>query len=187
MSCLTCRSLVSSALLAFVAAWLTAVHPFWQPLLLAAPFASIQLSYDLRRRSRAVIAEGSGAVAITVLAAMLTLAGGEPFSLALLLWLLLTLWAIPAIIYVRVRLRLARGGAAGRLLAYLTHSGALAIVAGLAWFGLASWLTVAAFVVLSLRSVIGLLPRSLSTPTPVVGVQELIFSLLIVFSIALSQ
>ncbi len=172
------------ALLAFGAAWLTTTHPFWMPLLLAAPIAAIQLRYDLLKQSRAALAEFSGAAALGSVAAALALAGGRTLGSALLLWLLLAFQAIAAIIYVATRLRLARGEAARRAPAYAAHLGALISVGGLAWFGLAPWLAVAAFTILAVRAVLGLMPRSLRTPTPLVGVQELGFSLLTVASIA---
>lgn len=174
-----------TALLAFIIAWLTTAHPFWQPLLLAAPLATTQFYFDLLRQSRALVAELCGTAAMTGLVAVLALAGGWALGPALVLWVILSLWALTSILYVRVRLRLARGVTARRFPSYLVHSGALVIIAGLAWFGLASWLAVAAFVILLLRSVIGLLPRSLNTPTPIVGVQELVFGLLTVIGIIL--
>lgn len=171
-------------LLAFVAAWFMAAYPFWPALLLAAPLALVQFSYDLRRQSRAFIAELCGAAALGALATALALAGGWALGPALLLWLLLALQALPAIIYVAARLRLARGEAVSRRPAYLAHLGALLLVGGLALAGLVAWLTVAAFVILVVRTLVGLLPRSLKTPTPLVGVQELVFSLMTVIAVA---
>ncbi len=172
-------------LLAFGTAWWTTTHPFWSPLALAAPLVALQLRYDLLKQSRTAIAEYSGAAAPGAVAAALALAGGWSLGPALLLWLLLALQAIPAIIYVRTRLRLARGEAARRAPAWGAQFGALIVVAGLAWSGLAPWLSVAAFALLAVRAVLGLMPRSLGTPTPLVGVQEVGFSLLTVASIAL--
>jgi len=103
---------------------------------------------------------------------------------AFLLWLLLALKATSAIIYVRARIRLARGVPAGRAPVYLTHAAALALVVGLAAIDLVPWLAGAAFGVLLLRAVPGLLSRSLKTPTAVVGMQELGMSLLTVTGIA---
>lgn len=156
------------------------------PLLLAAPFALLQLRYNPGRQSRTLVAELCGAVALGVLAALIALAGGRPLGPALLLWLLLVLWAAPAILYVRTRLRLARDDLARRASALLAHLGALALVGTLAWSGLAGWTTVVAFAVLMARALIGLLLRSLRTPTPIVGVQDLAFSLVFVVGIALA-
>lgn len=174
------------ALGAFAAAWVMAAHTFWLPLGLAAPLAAVQLAYDLRKQSRATVAELSGAAAISSVAAAIALAGGWTFGPALLLWLLLALQAIPAILYVATRLRLARGETVRRGPALVMHGVALGLVGGLAWAGWASWLVVAFFALLVLRAALGMLPRSLHTPTPLVGMQELAWSLLTVVSIALA-
>lgn len=173
------------ALLAFGAAWLMTDRAFWPPLLLAIPPAAVQLRFDLMKQSRTLPAELGGAVALAALAATIAMAGGWALGPALLLWLLLVLQAVPAIIYVGARLRLARGEPARRSPTYVAHSVALVVAVGLAWLGAAPWLATVAFALLVARAIIGLLPRSLATPTPLVGVQELGFSFLTVAAVAL--
>lgn len=174
-----------TALAAFGAAWLATAHPFWPPLLLAAPLAAVQFRYDMLKQSRALAAELCGAAAICAVAAGIALAGGFATGSAFVLWLLLALQGASAIVYVGARLRLARGEAARRLPVVALHLGALALVAALAALGHAPWLSVAVFALLAVRAALGFLPRSLKTPTPLVGVQELAFSLLTVAAIAL--
>jgi hypothetical protein len=174
----------ASALTALLIAWLTTAHPFWLPLLLAVPFAIVQLRYDLLKQSRSLLAEICGANALGALAPAIALCGGWRMTPAFLLWLLLALKATSAIIYVRARIRLARGVPAGRAPVYLTHAAALSLVVGLAAIDLVPWLAGAAFGVLLLRAVLGLLPRSLEMPTVIVGMQELGMSLLTVSGIA---
>ncbi len=174
----------AGALLAFLAAWLTTEHAFWLPLLLALPLALIQLRYDLIRQSRALLPEICGALALAALVAALALCGGRQIIPALLLWFLLALKATGAIIYVRARIRLARNTPVARAPVYLTHAIALAAVTGLASARLVPWLAVAAFGLLLVRAIIGLLPRSLKTPTAIVGLQELGFTTLTVVAIA---
>jgi hypothetical protein len=128
------------ALLAFLAAWLTTAHPFWLPLLLAAPLALVQFRYDLLKESRSLLAEVCGAHALAALAAALVLCGGWQTIPALLLWFLLALKATAAIIYVRARIRQARNVPAARAPVYLTHASALAAVVGLAEVNLVPWL-----------------------------------------------
>jgi hypothetical protein len=173
------------ALGAFAAAWFTTAHPFWLPLLLAAPLAALQLSYDMRKQSRAPLAEYSGAAAISAVTAAIAMADGWAAGPALLLWLLLAIQSIPAIIYVATRLRLARSEAARREPALAAHLLALCVVSGLAWAGLIPWPLGGVFTLLLLRAGVGMLPRSLHTPTPLVGMQELGWSLLTVIVIAL--
>lgn len=175
------------ALVAFSAAWFTSAYPFWLPLLLAAPLAAVQLRFDILKLSRALAAELCGAAAISATAAALALAGGWTPIPALLLWLLLALQSTTAIVYVGIRLRLARGAPARRAPALLLHLGALVLVGGLLWSGLIGWPVLASFVLLTLRCCIGLMPRSLRTPTPLVGLQELGWSLLMVIGIRLGM
>jgi hypothetical protein len=160
------------ALGAFAAAWFSAAHAFWLPLLLATPFAVVQFRFDIVKQSRALGAELCGATAISAVSAVIAQAGGWALLPALLLWLLLALQAVTAIVYVGVRLRLARGTPARRTPALLAHLGGLALVGGLAWFGLSGWSVVGVFALL-LCCWVGMLARSLRTPTPLVGVQEL--------------
>ncbi|NJO82723.1 MAG: prenyltransferase, partial [Blastochloris sp.] len=170
------------ALGAFAAAWLSAVHALWLPLLLAAPFAGVQFRFDILKQSRALIAELCGATAISAVAAAVAMAAGWTLLPAVLLWLLLALQTT-AIIYVGTRLRLARGTPARRGRVLGAHGLALGIVGELAGAGLASWLLVALFALLTLRAALGMLPRSLRTPTPLVGMQELGWSLVTVIGI----
>ncbi|MGQ9926388.1 MAG: YwiC-like family protein [Chloroflexaceae bacterium] len=173
------------ALGALTAAWFSAAHAFWPSLLLATPFALVQFRFDLLKQSRALAAELCGATAISAVAAVIAQAAGWALRPALLLWLLLALQATTAIIYVGVRLRLARGGPARRIPALLAHLSALALVGGLVGLGLIGRAVAGTFAILMLRCWIGLLPRSLRTPTPLVGVQELGWSLLTVIGIGL--
>ncbi|MEF3274515.1 MAG: YwiC-like family protein [Chloroflexus sp.] len=165
----------------------SAAAPFWPPLALAAPAALVQLIFDLRKQSRELVAELSGAVAISALAAAIVMAASWPLSTALLLWLLLAMQAITAIIYVRIRLRLARHEPVRRASALLWHSLALTIVGGLLISGAVGWPVVAVFALLMLRCWMGLRPRFLTTPTPLVGVQEVLFSLITVVGIGLDM
>lgn len=166
-----------ATLIAFVAACLRAQQAFWQPFLVAAPLAVVQLYYDARQQSRTLLAEICGASAMATLTAMLALLGGKTLSVALLLCLLLVLQAASALHYVTTRLTLARGQAAQRWPVYVVHLACL-LIAVLFWLAqLSNWLPIALFGLLTLRSFIGLLERSLATRTPIVGMQELAFSL----------
>lgn len=171
------------ALIACMVAFWHATAPFWQPIVLAIPFAIGQLYYDLRKQSRELIAELCGAVAISALASAILMVADWPLLSALVVWLLLAMQAAAAIVYVRIRLRLARNQPVQRAPAFLSHVAALAVVTGLSIAGWVSWPVPVAFAFSMLRCWLGLLPRSLATPTPLVGVQELIVSLVTVVAI----
>lgn len=166
-------------------AWLATPHRFWLPLVVAAPLALVQFVYDLRNDGRAFVAEVCGAASLGSLAAAIVLASGWPPGPALVLWGLLALQAAGAILYVSARLRLARGTPASRGPAWLAHAVALALATTLALFGHAPWLAVSAFVLLTMRAVVGLWPPHEGTRTTVVGFQEVGASLLTVVCLAL--
>ncbi len=72
------------ALIGLICAIISLATPFWLPIVLATPFALGQLFFDLRKESRALVAELFGAVAISALAAAIMMAAGRPASRALL-------------------------------------------------------------------------------------------------------
>jgi hypothetical protein len=168
-----------------VLAWLTSAHGFLLPLIVAAPLAVVQFAYDLRHQGRALVAEVCGATSLGSIAAAITMAAGWPTGPALVLWMLLSVQAIGAILYVSARLRLARGVSAPRSPAWLAHALALALAVAVASAGHAPWLAVVAFAVLSVRAVAGLWPPHEGTRTTVVGFQEVGASLLTVVCLAL--
>ncbi|GIV89900.1 MAG: hypothetical protein KatS3mg055_2418 [Chloroflexus sp.] len=174
------------ALIGLGLAIVNAAAPFWLPIVLAAPFAIGQLFFDLRKESRALAAELCGAVAISALVAAIMMADGWPFLPAMLAWLLLAMQAATAIIYVRIRLRLARNEPVRRAPALLWHGMALLIAGGLVVLDWVGWPVFLVFTLLTLRCWIGLLPRSLTTPTPLVGMQEVGASLLTIIGIGFS-
>ena len=105
------------------------------PALLAAPLAALQLGFDARGRAREFVPEAAGAVAMGSLAACVALAGGWSLLPALGLWALLAARAVPAIIYVRARLRLERGEPIDRRPTATAHLAALAGAAAAAAAG----------------------------------------------------
>ncbi len=171
------------ALMACVMAFWQATAPFWQPIVLVIPFVIGLLYYDLRKQSRQLAAELCGSVAVSALVSAIVMAAGWSLLPALFVWLLLAMQTVAAIIYVRVRLRLARNQPAQRTLPLLIHSVMLVVVIGFLLMGWVSWPVPLVFAFLIVRCWLGLLPHSLATPTPLVGVQELVVSLVTVIGI----
>ena len=87
---------------------ITAGHPFWQPLAFAAPLVVLQAAYDVRSRSRRLVPEIAGPVAIASIVASIALAGGEETATAYGLWLVMALRAAASVILVRAQLRRAK-------------------------------------------------------------------------------
>lgn len=167
------------ALIGTLLALLTTQHSFWPPLLLAAPFALIQLRYDVTNRGRELVPEICGALALLFVAPMIASAGGWPFANALALWGILAARTVTSIVYVRARLRLERGENPDRVLPFAAHLIGLAVVLVLAITGFAPWLTVAALVILLVRSTYGLSEYRRPAPAKVIGVQEIGYGLLV--------
>ncbi len=164
-------------------AWLSP-HAFLLPLGLAAPLAALSLALDLGRRTREAAAELSGALALGSTAAAIALAGGWGTGPALALWAILAARTLPTVLYVRARLRLDRGEAAGTAGAIAAHAVAVALVAGLASRGLAPWMAAGAMTLLALRAAHGLSPLRPALRTAWLGISELAFGLVTVLATA---
>lgn len=168
------------ALIGLIAACLTAGANVFIPLLLAAPLIVTQLFFDATNRSRDWIPEIAGPAALASAAASLALAGSWPPAAALPLWALMAARAIPAVLYVRARLRLEKGQPFRATPVFLAHIAAILIALALAMTELAPVLPVLMMVILLLRAIYGLLPRPQPTPAKIIGFQELGFGIMTV-------
>ena len=159
-------------------------YTFLLPLVAAAPLAGVQLWYDAAGRSRGLLPEVAGSVAMGSVACSLVLAGGGSWPLALGLWALLAARFVPAILYVRARLAELKGKEYARWPSLLAHALALAGVAGLAAFKSLPWLAVVVTVVLFARAAYGFARRRPSTAKGV-GFSEIAFGALTVAAAAI--
>jgi hypothetical protein len=149
----------------------------WVVLALGVPFGLAQLAYDVKLQGRALAPELLGALALGSVAAAILLAGRFSVGAALAAWTLLALKAVASVFYVRVRLRLDRGLRPGLAPPLAAHGLAVTVAGLLASVGHAPWLSVFAFVVLSIRAAFGLSPLRRIVRPRVVGFQELGFGL----------
>ena len=150
---------------------------------LAAPLAALALAFDLSRRSRALAAELSGAMAIGSTVAAIALSGTWRLAPALGLWGVLAARSVSSIAYVRARLRLERGEPDHRAVVLATQIAAVLAVTALAVAHLAPWLSVAAFGVLGLRAALGLSPWRIPLQTWQLGLTEIGFGALTVAAV----
>ena len=158
--------LVAATLLAGDLAWLV-------PAFLALPLAALQLRYDARNRARELVPEAAGAVAMGALAACIAVAAGWGLVPALALWGLLALRAVPAIVYVRARLRLERGAAVSPVATWALHGAALLVAVGAWSAGALAWPAIAAYALLAARAAWGLSRWRRPVAAKVVGFSEL--------------
>jgi len=158
-------------------------YEFLLPLALAAPLAAAQLWYDAVGRSRGLLPELAGSVAMGSVAAALALAGGAGWTPALCLWVVLAARFVPAILYVRARLTELHGKEFSRWPSLLAHAAALGAVSALAAYGLLPRLAVLAAAVLLGRAAYGFARRWPATARHV-GFSEIAFGALTVAAVA---
>lgn len=153
------------------------------PLLIVAPLGVYQIFADATRRSRGLVPELTGAVAISSSAAVIALAGGWTFAAACGLWAVFIARLVPSILYVRNRLRLEKGKSYSAAPVWIANLGAVAAVWFLAARGLAPFLTVATMVVLTVRAGWGLSPYRRRVKAMKIGVWEVIYGTLTALSV----
>ena len=166
-----------------VAVYASADYAFLLPLAAAAPLAGLQLWYDAAGRSRGLLPELAGSLAMGSVACSLAVAGGAGWPLALGLWALLAARFVPAIIYVRARLDELHGKEPARWPSLLAHAAAHAFVVALAAYGFLPWVAVLMTAVLFGRAAYGFARRWPSTARGV-GFGEIAFGALTVVAAA---
>lgn len=161
----------------FGIAWVSASNPMWIiPLLTAAPFAALQIAYELRNDGRNLVSEIVGALVLAVSAPAILLVAGHTPLLAALVWSALTLRIIPSILYVRARLRWTHGKTVRRQIPVILHLGVVGIGLLLWTSGLASAAIMLAAGLLLARAIYGLY-FSPPVAARVVGFQEVFFGI----------
>ncbi len=170
--------LVAAAGLA--AAWaLAGIRPL-VPFIIAGPFFLLFAVYDVRQEARLLLPELLAPAAIAVSAPAIALAAGWTAQAAIVLWVLLVLRLIPAVLYVRARLRLERDKPYDALASNTAHGAAVLAGGGLAGAGLAPWLSVVGLGVLLVRAVVGLSRYHRPATAKVIGFSEVAFGALFV-------
>jgi hypothetical protein len=150
------------------------------PVVLLSPLVVVYLYYDSLYRARHLTAELAGPLGLAAVAPAIALAAGWHGPQAMALWVILMARAIPAILYVRARLRLERGGRVTKTPPVLSHVIAIAVVCVLVWLGLSPALVALAGLVLLVRALWGLSVYRRFTKTRHIGFLEIGFGLLYV-------
>lgn len=119
-------------LLAAATVW--AQGPFWMILAIAAPLLALELAYAQRSRSRRLVPELAGSIAIGAVAPAVAVASGEAWTVAWGLWLVVAARVIAAIPFVRVQLRRTKEQGFRLLSSDVAQATAVALlIAGMAW------------------------------------------------------
>ncbi|MBL8154923.1 MAG: YwiC-like family protein [Anaerolineae bacterium] len=151
---------------------------FWPILVVALPFAAMQLGYELRNANRDVTAELSGATAFSVLAPAAAVATGWTIPAALGLWAVMVIRVVVSILYVRARLRLEKGRPTNPQMVIAAHILGTIALGLLAWAQLIPWMAVIAGLVLLIRAILGVTSMRKPVPARVIGFREIAYGLM---------
>jgi hypothetical protein len=150
------------AVVYFLLATTLFVVTFWQvglwlllPVALAVPLLIIFVVYD-NRPGRSWQAELAAPAAFSAVAAGIAIAAGWAIFPALALWLIMIARSLPAVLYVRARLRLAKGKQINAIPAIAAHVLALVLIMVLTAWRLVPASAVLAFLILLLHAAAGL-------------------------------
>ena len=132
------------AVAGIVGATVTAAAPFWPPVAIAVPVASVAVYADAHSRSRTLIAEMAGAVAMGAVVTMIALADGWAAKPAFGLWLVLVGRAVATIPLVRAQIRRVHGKPVGASAVFAIQGATTLAAAAGAAAGLFPWTAVVA-------------------------------------------
>ncbi|MEZ5374684.1 MAG: YwiC-like family protein [Microthrixaceae bacterium] len=165
-------------------AFATATPGFWWPILGIAPLMAVELSYDVRSRSRRLVPELAGAIGIAGMAAMMALAGGRSAALALALWAILAARAIAAIPTIRDQVMRLHGRPSSPTLPWVGDATALlvAVVAAVAEPLVTAGAVAVGAAILVQRALIAWAPTDRAV---VLGIRQTVMGLAVVVATAL--
>ena len=167
----------------FFAVGSSSISALW-PLLLAAPLGAVFFVLDLRNDMRAAAAELAGSAAFAILpAAFATLAGWSAGAALALAAVMLTR-SLPTVLTLRTYLRLTKGQSATSWQPLAAAGAGLALLAGLAAYGLAPWLAPLLATVLLMRSIVLVTPLRPRWTARRVGTGEAVLGLVYLTSLA---
>jgi hypothetical protein len=159
-------------------------HAILVPLAAALPAVAAVLVLDSMKKSRTLAAEILGPIALGSTGAAVAIGGGLSLTMAFVIWALVAARAIPAILYVRARLRLEYGEPWGLAAPITSHVAAVALASSLAFVGIVAHVVSLVYLVLLTRAGFGLsrLRRRLSAKA--VGFTEIGWGLFTIVSLA---
>jgi hypothetical protein len=169
----------------FVAALATAHdYKFLYVVAFAAPFAAVQLYFDGAGRSRKLLPELAGSIAMAATAACVALAAGWTLAPALALSTVLAARFLPSILYVRAMLAGLHGKTVAPLPPIIAHVAALACVVALVAIKLLPLISLLPFTVMLLRCARGLYATRGDVTARRIGFGEIGYGALTVLLIA---
>jgi hypothetical protein len=155
------------------------------PLIALSPFVVYLIARDVARQTRQLLPEIIGAVALSSSTIIFALAANWKLCEAVALWAVFVGRLVPSILYVRTRLRLAKGKDASVSAAIGVHHLSLLAIGVLAYLDLISWLPVLMMAFLTARAIHGLSAWTSPAPAKTIGIREVIYGALTVISVVL--
>lgn len=161
---------------------LTARGRFWVPMLVAAPVIAVELRYEIRSRSRALVPELAGAVAIGSVSAAIVLADGGAVRLAAGAWLVVSARGVGSVPFVRSQLRRAKDQPQHRWVSDIAQLAA--VVLGFVAVSLETSLLAGLIALTAMGLVHALAVRRQPPAARVLGIQQALTGLIIVTATA---
>ena len=176
-----------TALLLLTFASVDAPKDVFIPFLLAAPLVLAQLSFDVFGHSRKLLPEAAGAIGVGSIITAITLADGWPKAEAFALWAIVASRHVPTILYLRKRLSARRQtqGRSGIAVVMIMQFVSLVVVILLVQEKLIPALAIVAFVVLTVRAVMGLLSLDTTVSPKKLGIAEFALGAFTVMTVTL--
>jgi hypothetical protein len=148
------------------------------PLAAATPPAAVQVWADATLRSRDLIPELVGGVALGAVATSIALAGGLDASDAWALWLVPAGRTVSSVPFVRAQIRRTRNQPPRSGTVLVVDAAVVAVMMAAAWFGTISWLAAGAMALLWVWSAIWL--RRPPIPTRTLGWTQIVIGFVVV-------
>lgn len=155
--------------------------PLWV-LAAGGPAAGLFVVLDVRKRSRQLAAQLAGAVGLATAAPAVARAAGWGWSESWVLWVLMTLRAVPSILYVRSKFRLQEEAGRDRAGVLALHVASIGVALWLWREDLVPLLSAAALIVLAARAGWGLRDGAAPARAVRVGILEVAYGLVFVLS-----
>ena len=171
------------ALAGLVGALVTADRRFLIAYAVAAPLAVVALYLDSRSRSRTLVAELAGSIAMGSTVTAIALADSWGFVDAFGLWLVLVARGVTTIALVRGQIRRVHDKPVGAAGIYATQVGTLAAMLALALLGAVPWLAVVAIAAIGVLAYVSL--RRPPVEARVVGWTQIVTGLVVVLFTAI--
>ncbi len=173
-------SMLAAAAIAIGAAVIVSGWKLAIPFAAVAPLALVTVVFDAHNRSRTLLPEICGIVAMTSTAAAIPIAGGRSVLMAFAVMALLLARGIPAILYVRTLIKRAHGQTASALPAMVAHA-----VGAVAAYAIGSFVAAAAVIALLARAAYGL--ASPAPPARTLGWREIAWGTASVIAFAVAM